>query len=125
MKAISMENKPLFELWDKVGRDYIVFTRNGKPVAYLLSAKAYEAEDIGYMLDREFWEMIYSAADRGTTIFVTTHYMDEADYCSRVSIMVDGRIEALDTPAGLRTQFGAKDMNEVFLGLARKSKRTE
>jgi ABC-2 type transport system ATP-binding protein len=74
---------------------------------------------------REFWEMIYRAADKGTTVFVTTHYMDEAEYCSRVSIMVDGRIEALDTPAGLRAKFGAKDMNEVFLGLARKAKRAE
>jgi ABC-2 type transport system ATP-binding protein len=74
---------------------------------------------------REFWEMIYRAASKGTTVFVTTHYMDEAEYCNRVSIMVDGRIEALDTPAGLRQQFGAKDMNEVFLSLARKAKRTE
>jgi ABC-2 type transport system ATP-binding protein len=74
---------------------------------------------------REFWEMIYRAADNGTTIFVTTHYMDEAEYCNRVSIMVDGRIEALDTPAGLREKFGAADMNEVFLSLARKAKRTE
>jgi ABC-2 type transport system ATP-binding protein len=74
---------------------------------------------------REFWEMIYKASSKGTTIFVTTHYMDEAEYCNRVSIMVDGRIEALDTPAGLRQQFGAKDMNEVFLSLARKAKRTE
>jgi ABC-2 type transport system ATP-binding protein len=74
---------------------------------------------------REFWEMIYRASHNGTTIFVTTHYMDEAEYCNRVSIMVDGRIEALDTPSGLRAQFGAVDMNEVFLSLARKAKRTE
>lgn len=74
---------------------------------------------------REFWEMIYRAASSGTTVFVTTHYMDEAEYCNRVSIMVDGRIEALDTPAGLRAQFDARDMNEVFLQLARKAKRTE
>jgi hypothetical protein len=60
MKTIPLDNEPrgLFELWDKVGRDYIVFTRNGKPVAYLLSADGYDEEDIGYMLDREFWEMI-------------------------------------------------------------------
>ena len=69
--------------------------------------------------------MIYRAAHKGTTIFVTTHYMDEAEYCNRVSIMVDGRIEALDTPAGLREKFNAADMNEVFLSLARKAKRTE
>jgi ABC-2 type transport system ATP-binding protein len=74
---------------------------------------------------REFWEMIYRAAHKGTTVFVTTHYMDEAEYCNRVSIMVDGRIEALDTPAGLREKFNAADMNEVFLSLARKAKRTE
>lgn len=74
---------------------------------------------------REFWEMIYRAANNGTTIFVTTHYMDEAEYCNRVSIMVDGRIEALDTPAGLRERFSADDMNEVFLTLARKAKRSE
>ncbi|HSF44848.1 MAG TPA: ABC transporter ATP-binding protein [Chitinophagaceae bacterium] len=74
---------------------------------------------------REFWEMIYRAASKGTTVFVTTHYMDEAEYCNRVSIMVDGRIEALDTPAGLREKFNAANMNEVFISLARKAKRTE
>lgn len=68
---------------------------------------------------REFWEMIYAAADRGTTIFVTTHYMDEAEYCDRVSIMVDGNIAALDTPAGLKTTFQAGSMDEVFVKLAR------
>jgi len=74
---------------------------------------------------REFWEMIYSAAHEGTTVFVTTHYMDEAEYCSRVCIMVDGRIEALDTPVGLRETHSAAGMNEVFLALARKAKRSE
>jgi ABC-2 type transport system ATP-binding protein len=68
---------------------------------------------------RQFWEMIYEAANEGITIFVTTHYMDEAEYCERVSIMVDGRIEALDTPAMLKQQYGASSMNEVFLRLAR------
>lgn len=68
---------------------------------------------------RQFWEMIYKAADEGTTIFVTTHYMDEAEYCDRVSIMVEGRIEALDTPKKLKQQFNAESMNEVFLRLAR------
>ncbi len=72
---------------------------------------------------RSFWEMIYQAADRGITVFVTTHYMDEAEYCDRVSIMVDGRIEALDTPARLKETYQAKNMDEVFRKLARKSRR--
>lgn len=72
---------------------------------------------------RNFWEMIYEAADRGITVFVTTHYMDEAEYCNRVSIMVDGRIDALDTPKVLKHQFDAKTMDEVFYQLARKSAR--
>ncbi len=72
---------------------------------------------------REFWELIYEAADRGTTIFVTTHYMDEAEYCDRISMMVDGKIKALDTPTGLKNQFGAKDMDQVFLALARNATR--
>ncbi|MFZ1808497.1 MAG: ABC transporter ATP-binding protein [Cyclobacteriaceae bacterium] len=74
---------------------------------------------------REFWTMIYEAAHRGTTVFVTTHYMDEAEYCDRVSIMVDGKIEALDTPAALTQQFGVKGMEEVFVQLARKAKRSD
>ncbi len=68
---------------------------------------------------RQFWEMIYKTADEGTTVFVTTHYMDESEYCDRVSIMVDGKIEALDTPAALKQQFGVDNMNDVFLKLAR------
>lgn len=72
---------------------------------------------------RKFWELIYHAADRGITVFVTTHYMDEAEYCDRVSIMVDGRIEALGTPKELRTRFHAASMDEVFQQLARKAKR--
>lgn len=72
---------------------------------------------------RRFWELIYRAADRGITVFVTTHYMDEAEYCDRVSIMVDGRIEALDTPERLRARFQAATMDEVFQQLARKAKR--
>ena len=72
---------------------------------------------------RKFWEYIYRAADEGTTIFVTTHYMDEAEYCNRISIMVDGRIEALDTPAALKRQYGAADMDTVFRTLARGAKR--
>jgi ABC-2 type transport system ATP-binding protein len=74
---------------------------------------------------REFWEMIYAAAAAGTTIFVTTHYMDEAEYCNRVSIMVDGQIAAMDTPAGLKKQFATNSMETVFLQLARKAVRTE
>jgi ABC-2 type transport system ATP-binding protein len=72
---------------------------------------------------RRFWERIYEAADRGITVFVTTHYMDEAEYCDRVSIMVDGRIEALDTPRALKAGFGAASMDEVFRELARGAAR--
>jgi ABC-2 type transport system ATP-binding protein len=74
---------------------------------------------------REFWNMIYEAAAGGITIFVTTHYMDEAEYCGRISIMVDGKIEALDTPAMLKQNFEAKSMDEVFLKLARKASRSD
>ncbi len=74
---------------------------------------------------RQFWELIYNAADRGITIFVTTHYMDEAEYCNRVSIMVDGRIEALDTPKNLKAQFDATNMDGVFQQLARNATRTD
>jgi ABC-2 type transport system ATP-binding protein len=74
---------------------------------------------------REFWEMMYDAANQGTTVFVTTHYMDEAEYCHRVSIMVDGRIEAMDRPALLKREFGVDTMEEVFLKLARKARRTD
>ena len=72
---------------------------------------------------RQFWEMIYKAADEGITIFVTTHYMDEAEYCDRVSIMVDGRIKALDSPSALKESYGAANMDEVFRFLARGAKR--
>ncbi len=68
---------------------------------------------------RQFWDMIYEAAHEGITVFVTTHYMDEAEYCERVSIMVDGRIEALDTPAQLKRNYDAETMEEVFLQIAR------
>lgn len=74
---------------------------------------------------REFWKMIRNTTQNGTTIFVTTHYMDEAEYCDRVSIMVDGRIEALDTPSNLKKQFSAQSMDDVFYQLARKAKRNE
>ena len=74
---------------------------------------------------REFWTMIYQAAATGITVFVTTHYMDEAEYCNRVSIMVDGRIDALDTPTRLKKTYEAKSMDEVFLKLARKATRAE
>jgi ABC-2 type transport system ATP-binding protein len=72
---------------------------------------------------RDFWTMIYEAAHQGTTVFVTTHYMDEAEYCHRVSIMVDGRIDALGSPADLKKEYSTKDMEGVFLQLARKAKR--
>lgn len=70
---------------------------------------------------RLFWEDIYAASARGTTLMVTTHYMEEAEYCNRVSMMVDGKIEALDTPARLKSQFNAENMDEVFRKLARPS----
>ena len=73
---------------------------------------------------RQFWEMIYEAAAGGTTVFVTTHYMDEAEYCSRVSIMVDGKIEALGSPIELKKQYRAESMDEVFRFLARGAKRS-
>jgi ABC-2 type transport system ATP-binding protein len=72
---------------------------------------------------RQFWDMIYEAANNGVTIFVTTHYMDEAEYCSRISIMVDGYIRALDTPANLKEQFAVSSIDEVFFELARGAKR--
>lgn len=74
---------------------------------------------------RQFWELIYEAANEGTTIFVTTHYMDEAEYCSRLSIMVDGKVQALNTPARLKQQYAAESMDEVFRTLARGAKRGE
>ena len=71
---------------------------------------------------REFWDMIYDAAEEEITVIVTTHYMDEAEYCNRVCIMVDGRIEAIDTPAQLIKNQNATNMNDVFIQLARKEK---
>lgn len=73
---------------------------------------------------RQFWDLIYAAADKGVTIFVTTHYMDEAEYCNRISIMVDGSIKAMDSPANLRKQFDATSMDDVFYTLARGAKRS-
>lgn len=74
---------------------------------------------------RQFWDLIYKASDKGITIFVTTHYMDEAEYCNRISIMVDGKIAALGSPADLRTDYNAVDMDDVFYQLARGAKRKE
>jgi len=74
---------------------------------------------------RQFWDMIYAETLRGTTVFVTTHYMDEAEYCNRVSIMVDGRIEALGSPTQLREQFEAASMDDLFYRLAREARRTD
>ena len=73
---------------------------------------------------KQFWEMIYETAEKGITVFVTTHYLDEAEYCDRVSIMVDGKIAALDTPEGLKKTYESDDMNEVFFKLARGAKRS-
>lgn len=73
---------------------------------------------------RQFWDMIYAAAASGITIFVTTHYMDEAEYCNRVTIMVDGKVEALDTPANLKKQFSSDNMDQVFYQLARRAQRS-
>lgn len=72
---------------------------------------------------RNFWELIYDAASRGVTVFVTTHYMDEAEYCDRVSVMVDGRIEALGSPAELKAKYGASDMDGVFTLIAGRAER--
>ena len=74
---------------------------------------------------RQFWELIYEAVDEGITVFVTTHYMDEAEYCDRISMMVDGRIEALDSPSALKRAYGASSVAEVFDILARGAARTE
>jgi ABC-2 type transport system ATP-binding protein len=72
---------------------------------------------------RQFWEMIYETSRKGITVFATTHYMDEAEYCNRVAIMVDGRIEAMDSPAGLKQTYNQKTMDDVFYVLARKAIR--
>jgi len=73
---------------------------------------------------RQFWDLIYDAADNGITIFVTTHYMDEAEYCNRISMMVDGKIAALDSPAVLKEQYNAETMDDVFYQLARQAVRS-
>jgi ABC-2 type transport system ATP-binding protein len=72
---------------------------------------------------RQFWEMIYETAEKGIAVFVTTHYMDEAEYCNRVAIMVDGKVEALDSPSVLKQTYQQKTMDDVFYELARKAKR--
>lgn len=72
---------------------------------------------------RQFWDLIYQAAEAGVTIFVTTHYMDEAEYCNRISMMVDGKIAALGSPAELRQQFKAANMDEVFVKIARQGEK--
>ncbi|MDE7338830.1 MAG: ABC transporter ATP-binding protein, partial [Bacteroidales bacterium] len=74
---------------------------------------------------RKFWELIYEAVNRGITVFVTTHYMDEAEYCNRVCMMVDGKIEQLDSPENLRRKFGVETMEEVFTQVAKKALRTD
>lgn len=77
------------------------------------------------IMRRRFWELIYAAASRGITVFVTTHYMDESEYCDRVSIMVDGQIRALDTPQALKATYGVESMDAVFKALARDAQRKE
>lgn len=74
---------------------------------------------------RQFWELIYSSVSEGMTVFVTTHYMDEAEYCNRLSVMVDGRIRALDTPKALKQQYGVDTMDEVFRIIARGATRSD
>jgi ABC-2 type transport system ATP-binding protein len=74
---------------------------------------------------RQFWDLIYDASDSGITIFVTTHYMDEAEYCNRISVMVDGRMDALDTPSNLKQKYAAQTMDEVFYALARGAQRAD
>ena len=74
---------------------------------------------------RQFWELIYSSVSEGMTVFVTTHYMDEAEYCNRLSVMVDGQIKALDTPKALKLQYGVKTMDEVFRIIARGATRSD
>lgn len=74
---------------------------------------------------RQFWELIYSSVNEGMTVFVTTHYMDEAEYCNRLSVMVDGRIRALDTPKALKQQYGVETMDEVFRIIARGTTRSD
>ena len=74
---------------------------------------------------RKFWELIYQASSEGMTVFVTTHYLDEAEYCNRVSIMVDGKIAALDTPAALKAKYHAQTMDEVFRMVAKNAQRSE
>jgi len=73
---------------------------------------------------RQFWDLIYDASDAGITVFVTTHYLDEAEYCNRISIMVDGSIAALDTPSNLKKKFSTESMDDVFYELARGAKRS-
>ena len=72
---------------------------------------------------RQFWDLIYDASEKGVTVFVTTHYMDEAEYCNRISIMVDGQIKALNTPGKLKEEFKSASMDEVFYQLARSATR--
>jgi ABC-2 type transport system ATP-binding protein len=74
---------------------------------------------------RQFWDLIYEAVESGITVFVTTHYMDEAEYCDRISIMVDGKIDAMGTPKELKHKFNAQNMDDVFIKLARKAENIE
>jgi ABC-2 type transport system ATP-binding protein len=73
---------------------------------------------------RQFWDLIYEAAANGITVFVTTHYMDEAEYCKRIAVMVDGKLEALDSPGNLKNIYNTQSMDDVFYQLARRAQRT-
>ena len=73
---------------------------------------------------RQFWDLIYEAAANGITVFVTTHYMDEAEYCKRIAVMVDGKLEALDSPGNLKKAYNTQSMDDVFYQLARRAQRT-
>ena len=95
----------------------------GRPPSGQRHEVAQLAAGVDPVTRRQFWDLIYAAADRGVTIFVTTHYMDEAEYCNRVSIMVDGVIAALDSPARLKDKYTATNMEDVFYQLARNAQR--
>lgn len=126
----------LYELGFETGRKTMVKSLTpGRKQALAFSLAIFHDPEIVFLDEptggvdpitrRRFWELIYNAADRGITIFVTTHYMDEAEYCDRVSIMVDGKIEALDSPANLKRKFRCGSMYDVFHTLARKAMRND
>ena len=124
---------PDLKVWENIELFAGIYGLDGKRIAQktdqMLKALSMENVRNSFVRDmplgwkQKLWEMIYKAASKGVTVFVTTHYMDEAEYCDRVSVMVDGRIEALDSPAALKERYGAKDMDEVFTKIAGKAER--